>query len=77
MPLRLTSRLSEEPIGARRSEAEIKRVMHEKKMALDLVEGFAVALKHHLRNEQGIYYVDLYDLIKSLHDVFYWLRSPY
>ncbi|KAJ7265651.1 Bestrophin, RFP-TM, chloride channel-domain-containing protein [Mycena rebaudengoi] len=68
IPLRLSSRLHEEPIGARRSEAEMKRVMHEKKMALDLVEGFAVALKHHLRNEQGIYYEDLYDLIKPLHD---------
>jgi hypothetical protein len=40
IPLRLSSRLHEEPIGARRSEAEMKRVMHEKKMALDLVEGF-------------------------------------
>ncbi|KAJ7237639.1 hypothetical protein C8J57DRAFT_1568061 [Mycena rebaudengoi] len=67
-PLRLSSRLPEEPIGARRSEAEMKRAIHEKKMALDLVEGFAVALKNHLRNKQGIYYEDLYDLIRPLHD---------
>jgi hypothetical protein len=30
---------------------------------------FAVALKHHLRGEVGIYYEDLYDLVRPLHDV--------
>lgn len=38
-------------------------------MALDLIEGFAVALKHHIRGEVGIYYDDLYDLVRPLHDV--------
>ncbi|KAJ7265629.1 hypothetical protein C8J57DRAFT_1470073 [Mycena rebaudengoi] len=38
--------------------------MHEK-MALDLVEG---SICCGFRNEQGIYYEDLYDLIKPLHD---------
>ncbi|KAJ7164226.1 Bestrophin, RFP-TM, chloride channel-domain-containing protein [Mycena filopes] len=37
-------------------------------MALDLVVGFAVALKHHIRGELGIYYDDLYHLVRPLHD---------
>ncbi|KAJ7598907.1 Bestrophin, RFP-TM, chloride channel-domain-containing protein [Mycena floridula] len=46
-----------------RSSKEQRSVMAEKRMALDLVEGFAVALKHHIRGEPGIYYEDLYDLV--------------
>jgi hypothetical protein len=30
---------------------------------------FAVSLKHHLRDELGIYYHDLYHLVRPLHDV--------
>ncbi|KAI0737203.1 Bestrophin, RFP-TM, chloride channel-domain-containing protein [Daedaleopsis nitida] len=45
-----------------------KRVMIEKRLSLDLVEGFIVALKHHLRGEMGIYYEDLYPLVKPLHE---------
>jgi len=37
-------------------------------MALDLIEAFSVALKHHLRGEKGIYYEDLYSLVKPLHE---------
>lgn len=33
----------------KRSKGEILKVMDEKRMALDLVEGFVVALKHDLR----------------------------
>lgn len=33
----------------RRPERELLEVMAEKRMALDLIEGFSVALKHHLR----------------------------
>lgn len=47
---------------------EMMLVMREKRMALDLVEAFAVALKHHLRGELGIYYEDLYHLVEPLHD---------
>ncbi|KAH7929548.1 hypothetical protein BV22DRAFT_1102358 [Leucogyrophana mollusca] len=54
--------------GTEVSEDEILAVMTEKKLALDLVEGFVVALKHHLRGELGIYYEDLYHLVHSLHD---------
>ncbi|KAK1226434.1 hypothetical protein PQX77_010597 [Marasmius sp. AFHP31] len=47
---------------------EVKQVMAEKRMALDLIEGFAVALKHYLRGETGIYYEDLYGLVRPLHE---------
>ncbi|KAI0821257.1 Bestrophin, RFP-TM, chloride channel-domain-containing protein [Irpex lacteus] len=49
-------------------EKEVHRIMAEKRMALDLVEGFSVALKHHLRGEMGIYYEDLYPLVRPLHE---------
>ncbi|KAJ7264537.1 hypothetical protein B0H12DRAFT_1230726 [Mycena haematopus] len=47
---------------------EMAKVMAEKYMALDLVEAFAVSLKHHIRGEVGIYYQDLYELVRPLHD---------
>ncbi|ETW74596.1 hypothetical protein HETIRDRAFT_482364 [Heterobasidion irregulare TC 32-1] len=71
VPLRLTPKTTDE-IGsgdmAARSAAEVRKVMKEKNMAIDLVNGFVVALKHHLRGEQGIYYQDLYGLVRPLHD---------
>ncbi|KAF5354737.1 hypothetical protein D9756_005787 [Leucocoprinus leucothites] len=70
VPPRLTPQVVGEAGSApsKRSVGEMKRVMAEKKMALELVEGFAVALKHHVRGELGIYYQDLYHLVKPLHD---------
>ncbi|KAJ7466484.1 UPF0187-domain-containing protein [Mycena latifolia] len=68
VPLRLSPRAPDEAIGARRTPHEMLKVMTEKRLALDLVEGFAVALKHHLRGEVGIYYEDLYGLVRPLHD---------
>ncbi|KAJ7886464.1 hypothetical protein B0H14DRAFT_3431293 [Mycena olivaceomarginata] len=50
--------------------AEMGNVTAEKRMALNLVDVFAVALKHHLRGELGIYYEDLYNLVRPLHDFF-------
>ncbi|KIY45708.1 hypothetical protein FISHEDRAFT_48789, partial [Fistulina hepatica ATCC 64428] len=38
----------------------------EKKTALNLIEAFAIATKHYLRGEDGIYYADLYHLVKFL-----------
>ncbi|KAF8154747.1 Bestrophin, RFP-TM, chloride channel-domain-containing protein [Crassisporium funariophilum] len=38
----------------------------EKKSAINLLEAFAVAIKHYLRGEDGIYYQDLYYLVKFL-----------
>ncbi|KAM5545287.1 hypothetical protein V8D89_001398 [Ganoderma adspersum] len=45
-----------------------RRIMAEKRVALDLLEGFVVAVKHHLRGEMGIYYEDLYPFVKPLHN---------
>lgn len=42
------------------------RTLVEKKTAINLVEAFAVAVKHYLRGEEGIYYIDLYHLVKFL-----------
>ncbi|KAJ7079619.1 hypothetical protein B0H15DRAFT_953986 [Mycena belliarum] len=75
-PPRLTTQ--EETLSGKviRSERELTKAMAEKRMALDLVLAFAVALKHHLRGELGIYYDDLYDLVRPLHDVCSHLLSP-
>ncbi|KAF7783310.1 hypothetical protein Agabi119p4_2686 [Agaricus bisporus var. burnettii] len=69
VPPRSTPRRPEEEAAhVVRPAEEMVRVMSEKTMALDLIEGFAVALKHHVRDELGIYYHDLYHLVKPLHD---------
>lgn len=36
-------------------------------MALDLIDGYAVSLKHRIRGKLGIYYEGLYHLIRPLH----------
>ncbi|WAR61203.1 hypothetical protein PtB15_13B455 [Puccinia triticina] len=41
---------------------ETLRGILEKKTFINLIEGFAVSLKHYLRGEHGIYYEDLYHL---------------
>ncbi|KAJ6615405.1 Bestrophin, RFP-TM, chloride channel-domain-containing protein [Mycena sp. CBHHK59/15] len=70
VPPRLTVKTTEETISGQvmRSPQELNKAMAEKRMALDLVQGFTVALKHHIRGELGIYYDDLYDLVRPLHD---------
>lgn len=55
VPPRMTS--SGEP-----THEEVQQAIAEKKAALGLIEGYAVALKHHLRGETGLYYADLYYL---------------
>ena len=42
------------------------RTLVEKKTAINLIEAFAVAVKHYLRGEDGIFYEDLYHLVKFL-----------
>jgi hypothetical protein len=42
------------------------RVLIEKKTIINLLEAFAVAVKHYLRAEEGIFYEDLYHLVKFL-----------
>ncbi|KAK0217115.1 Bestrophin, RFP-TM, chloride channel-domain-containing protein [Armillaria fumosa] len=49
------------------SAEELKaRAMVEKKTVVNLLEAYAVAIKHYLRGEDGIYYKDLYYLVKFL-----------
>ncbi|KAG2130681.1 Bestrophin, RFP-TM, chloride channel-domain-containing protein [Suillus clintonianus] len=42
------------------------RTLIEKTSVVNLLEAFAVAVKHYLRGEDGIYYEDLYHLVKFL-----------
>ncbi|KAF6760427.1 Bestrophin, RFP-TM, chloride channel-domain-containing protein [Ephemerocybe angulata] len=42
------------------------KALVEKKTVINLLEAFAVAVKHYLRGEDGIYYKDLYYLVKFL-----------
>ncbi|KIY72571.1 UPF0187-domain-containing protein [Cylindrobasidium torrendii FP15055 ss-10] len=42
------------------------RSLIEKKSVVNLLEAYAVAVKHYLRGEDGIYYTDLYYLVKFL-----------
>ncbi|KAF9055709.1 Bestrophin, RFP-TM, chloride channel-domain-containing protein [Panaeolus papilionaceus] len=70
VPLRTTPKTPEEIQSgeSQRSVEELNKIMTEKRMALDLIEGFAVSLKHHIRGELGIYYEDLYHLVRPMHD---------
>ncbi|VDB99760.1 unnamed protein product [Peniophora sp. CBMAI 1063] len=52
--------------GVTSPEETAARVLLEKKTVINLTEAFAVAVKHYLRGEEGIYYVDLYHLVKFL-----------
>lgn len=53
-----------------REEANLEerkaRTLVEKKTVLNLLEAFSVAVKHYLRGEEGIFYEDLYHLVKFL-----------
>lgn len=52
--------------GNRSAEEVRARVLVEKKTVINLLEAFGVAVKHYLRGEDGIHYVDLYHLVKHL-----------
>ncbi|TFK68071.1 UPF0187-domain-containing protein [Pluteus cervinus] len=55
------------PASENVSAADMKaRAMIEKKSVINLLEAFSVAIKHYLRGEDGIYYEDLYYLVKFL-----------
>ncbi|GAW04951.1 UPF0187-domain-containing protein [Lentinula edodes] len=55
------------PATASESAEVLKaRAMIEKKTVINLIEAFGVAVKHYLRGEDGIYYEDLYYLVKFL-----------
>ncbi|KAG9122316.1 hypothetical protein FRC07_001367, partial [Ceratobasidium sp. 392] len=53
-------------LSEKEKEREAEQVVNEKRTALGLVEGYAIAVKHHLRGETGIYYEDLYYLVSSV-----------
>ncbi|KAG8953192.1 hypothetical protein FRC03_011889, partial [Tulasnella sp. 419] len=49
------------------NRAELRtKILIEKKSAINLIEAFAAATKHYLRGEEGIFYEDLYHLVKFL-----------
>ena len=52
--------------GSESLEEQKTRVLIEKKTVINLLEAFAVAVKHYLRGEDSIYYQDLYHLVKFL-----------
>ncbi|EUC61344.1 bestrophin protein [Rhizoctonia solani AG-3 Rhs1AP] len=66
--LHVPNSISKSPsdISAKERTKESEQVHLEKIRALRLVEGFAVAVKHHLRGETGIYYDDLYYLVGTV-----------
>lgn len=71
VPLRLSPKTQQElakPVAPLRGKEEVETVMGEKWIALEMLEGFAVSLKHYLRGELGIRYEDLYHLVKPLHE---------
>ncbi|KAH9849426.1 UPF0187-domain-containing protein [Lenzites betulinus] len=54
---------SNDPSTAEQRKA---RVLIEKKTVINLIEAFGVSVKHYLRGEEGVYYIDLYHLVKFL-----------
>ncbi|KAG8974333.1 hypothetical protein FRC05_007639 [Tulasnella sp. 425] len=56
------------PEGATEKQKEQLRLkaIIEKKSALNLIDAFAVSVKHYLRGEETIFYEDLYDHVKFL-----------
>ncbi|GAA6007685.1 uncharacterized protein JCM10292_002854 [Rhodotorula paludigena] len=52
--------------GEAASEEERQEALAEKKTYINLVAAFSIALKHYVRGEPGIHYVDLYPLVSFL-----------
>lgn len=48
------------------AEERRARTLLEKKTVLNLIEAFGTSVKHYLRGEEGIFYEDLYHLVKFL-----------
>ncbi|KAF8589566.1 UPF0187-domain-containing protein [Ramaria rubella] len=66
VPPRLTN--PTDPAKSSIAMSEVGQAMREKRIALELIEAFAVALKHHVRGELGIYYEDLYHVVRPFHE---------
>lgn len=58
--------LEKNPTGPADNNENEARMIIEKKSVINLLEAFAVAVKHYLRGEDGIFYTDLYYLVKHL-----------
>ena len=58
--------IPEVPENTSNYEEQKARNLIEKKTVINLVEAFGVAVKHYLRGEDGIFYEDLYHLVKFL-----------
>ena len=58
--------MPEVPGEATSEEERRTMTLLEKKTVINLIEAFAVSVKHYLRGEEGIYYEDLYHLVKFL-----------
>ncbi|KAG0694488.1 Bestrophin, RFP-TM, chloride channel-domain-containing protein [Suillus ampliporus] len=54
------------PISDEQTAQEEARTLIEKKTVVNLLEAYAVAVKHYLRGEEGIHYEDLYPLVPFL-----------
>ena len=53
--------------GETLSEEERRaRALVEKKTIINLIEAFGISIKHYLRGEEGVFYEDLYHLVKFL-----------
>ncbi|OAX33196.1 hypothetical protein K503DRAFT_786669 [Rhizopogon vinicolor AM-OR11-026] len=55
-----------EQTGDEQKEENKAKTLVEKKSVVNLLEAFAVAVKHYLRGEDSIFYEDLYHLVKFL-----------
>lgn len=54
------------PLSREETEQETARSLIEKKTVVNLLEAYAVSVKHYLRGEDGINYEDLYPLVSFL-----------
>ncbi|KAG1720376.1 UPF0187-domain-containing protein [Suillus lakei] len=54
------------PISREEMERDQARTLIEKKTVVNLLEAYAISVKHYLRGEDGIYYEDLHPLVSFL-----------
>lgn len=54
------------PMSKERSDEEKMKAILEKRTMINLIQAFAVASKHYLRHEPGVFYEDLYYLVAPL-----------
>ncbi|KAG0694489.1 Bestrophin, RFP-TM, chloride channel-domain-containing protein [Suillus ampliporus] len=57
---------NDHPLSDEEMEQDQAKTLIEKKTVVNLLEAYAVSVKHYLRGEDGIYYDDLYPLISFL-----------